>query len=145
VRDKSVSCLRTFVFPTLFCHYAIENIYYVPVEKRSFREIRIEILTLEGVRVPFKDSKSTTKADLHFRRVPTAIQNSCIVIFTTFSMNHLVQYYLRQAGRNSRRDRNGIGPVYASPLYLQRGHGIGSFLGGLFRSVRPFVGPWLKV
>jgi hypothetical protein len=52
-------------------------------------------------------------------------------------MNLLVQYYLRQAGRVSTRDPNGIGPVYASPLYLQRGHGIGSFLGGLFRLERP--------
>jgi hypothetical protein len=54
-------------------------------------------------------------------------------------MNPLVQYYLRQAGRGSGRDPNGIGPIYTSPLYLQRGHGIGSFLGGLFRSVRPLL------
>jgi hypothetical protein len=54
-------------------------------------------------------------------------------------MNPLVQYYLRQAGRGSRRDPGGIGPVYDSPLYLQRGHGIGSFLGGLFGSIRPLV------
>jgi NAD-dependent dihydropyrimidine dehydrogenase PreA subunit len=37
--DKSVRCLRTFTYPSLYCHYAFENIYYVPVEKRSFREI----------------------------------------------------------------------------------------------------------
>jgi hypothetical protein len=59
-------------------------------------------------------------------------------------MNPLVHYYLRQAGRGSRRD-NGIGPVYASPLYLQRGHGIGSFLGGLFRSVRPLLWSGAKI
>jgi hypothetical protein len=51
-------------------------------------------------------------------------------------MNPLIQYYLKQAGRGSRRDPNGIRPVYARPLNLQRGHGIGRFFGGLFRSVR---------
>jgi hypothetical protein len=54
-------------------------------------------------------------------------------------MNPLVQYYLRQAGRDSRRDPNGIGPIYTSPLSLQSGHCIGSPLGGLFRSVRPLL------
>jgi hypothetical protein len=43
VGDKSVRCLRTFTYPSLYCHYAFENIYYVPVEKHSFREIRIEV------------------------------------------------------------------------------------------------------
>jgi hypothetical protein len=57
VGDKSVRCLRTFTYPSLYCHCTFENIYYVPVEKRSFREIRIEALTLEGGRVPFKNSK----------------------------------------------------------------------------------------
>jgi hypothetical protein len=73
VGDKSVRCLRTFIYPSQQCQFAFENIYYVPLEKRSFREIRIEILTLEGVRVPFKDNKSPTKVVLHFRRVPTTI------------------------------------------------------------------------
>jgi hypothetical protein len=47
----------------------------MPVEKRSFREIRIEILTLEGIRIPFRHSKSPTKVVLHFRRVPTNIKS----------------------------------------------------------------------
>jgi hypothetical protein len=37
VGDKSVRCLRTFVFPSVYCHYAFENIYYVPVEKVRFQ------------------------------------------------------------------------------------------------------------
>lgn len=42
-------------------------------------------------------------------------------------------YYMNQAGR-------GIGVIYKGDPH-QRGHGIGSFLGGLFRSVLPlFVG-----
>lgn len=30
-----------------------------------------------------------------------------------------------------------IGPVYATAPFVQRGHGIGSFLAGLFRFIRP--------
>jgi len=33
----------------------------------------------------------------------------------------------------------GIGPIYSAPLYLQRGHGIGIFLGTLFHFVRPLL------
>lgn len=40
-------------------------------------------------------------------------------------------YYLNQAG-------SGFGGVYTSGLY-QKGHGIGSFLGGLFRCVFPLL------
>lgn len=41
------------------------------------------------------------------------------------------EYYLNQAG-------SGFGGVYSSGLY-QKGHGIGSFLGGLFRCVFPLL------
>lgn len=41
------------------------------------------------------------------------------------------EYYLNQAG-------SGFGNVYASGIY-QKGHGIGSFLGGLFRCVFPLL------
>ena len=33
----------------------------------------------------------------------------------------------------------GIGYIYSTPLYFQRGHGIGNFLGTLFRFVRPLL------
>ena len=33
-----------------------------------FQDIRIEFLTLEGKRVPFKDSKTPSKVVLHFRK-----------------------------------------------------------------------------
>jgi len=39
-------------------------------------------------------------------------------------MDPLVRYNLHQAGRGK---NNGILPVYATPLVLQRGYGIGSF------------------
>ena len=53
----------------------------------------------------------------------------------------LVQYYLHQAGRGS---RGGIGPIYSVPPVLQRGHGLGSFLSGLFRLVRPVLWSGMK-
>jgi hypothetical protein len=45
--------------------------------------------------------------------------------------NEIVQYYINQAG-------SGIGTIYSGPLY-QKGYGIGSFLGGLFRACIPFL------
>lgn len=44
-------------------------------------------------------------------------------------------YYLRQIG-------SGYGGIYAGPSY-QRGYGIGSFLGGLFRTISPLL-PFVK-
>lgn len=41
------------------------------------------------------------------------------------------EYYLNQAG-------SGFSNVYAGPAY-QRGYGVGSFLGGLFRSLYPLL------
>ena len=46
--------------------------------------------------------------------------------------NHYTQYYLHQAGGG------GISHYYAGAPY-QKGYGIGSWLGGLFRSVLPFL------
>ena len=53
-------------------------------------------------------------------------------------MDPLVRYYLHQAGRG--RGDDGISPIYINPPFLQRGHRIGSFLGGLWS---PFVRPLL--
>lgn len=46
-------------------------------------------------------------------------------------------YYSHQAG-------SGIGVIYKGTPY-QRGHGIGSFLGGLFRSVLPLLSSGARV
>lgn len=43
----------------------------------------------------------------------------------------LTRYYISQAG-------SGIGELYAGPIY-QKGYGLGSFLGGLFRGVLPIL------
>lgn len=47
------------------------------------------------------------------------------------------EYYLSQAG-------SGIGNVYSGSVY-QKGHGIGSYLGGLFRCVFPLIKSGSKV
>ena len=67
-----VRFLRTFniIVPEDYgVEYQFKNVYYVPLEKRMFRDIRIEILNLAGKRVPFKDSQTPLKVVLHFRRV----------------------------------------------------------------------------
>jgi hypothetical protein len=46
------------------------------------------------------------------------------------SEEDIIKYYINQAG-------SGIGTIYSTPAY-QKGYGIGSFLGGLFRAVIPF-------
>jgi len=53
-------------------------------------------------------------------------------------MHPLETYYLNQAGRGL-SSAPGIGSIYSAPLYLQRGHGIRSFFGTLFRFVRPLL------
>jgi len=69
-----VRFLRTFniIMPEDYGgKYQFENIYYVPVEKRMFPDMRIEIVNLSGEGVPFTDSKNPLKVVLHFRRVIT--------------------------------------------------------------------------
>jgi hypothetical protein len=45
--------------------------------------------------------------------------------------DQIIQYYINQAG-------SGVGSIYSGPLYV-KGYGIGSWLGGLFRAVVPFI------
>jgi len=54
-------------------------------------------------------------------------------------MTSLGQYYIHQAGGGGRGSDSGIGPIYSVPPFIQRGHGIGSFLRGLWRTVRPVL------
>jgi hypothetical protein len=48
-------------------------------------------------------------------------------------MNPLVRYYLQQAVRGN---DGVVGPIYSVPPFVQRGHGIGDILGGIWRVVR---------
>ena len=52
-------------------------------------------------------------------------------------MTPLGHYYVRQAG--GERGDSGIGPIYSVQPFVQRGHGIGSCLRGLWRTVRPVL------
>jgi len=68
--DKLIRCLRTIISPTVYSKHVFNNIYYMPVETRRIRHIRIEIKDLTGKPIKFKDSKVPVKLVLHFRRVP---------------------------------------------------------------------------
>ena len=69
VGSQYVRCLRTFVPPTTYCNDVYEYVYYVPVEKRRFQDIRIDILRQRGEPPKLKPSNVPTKVVLHFRRV----------------------------------------------------------------------------
>ena len=69
VGSQYVRCLRTFAQPTTYCNNTFENVYYLPLEKRRFQYIRIEILRQTGERPNFKASDVPTKVVLHFKRI----------------------------------------------------------------------------
>jgi hypothetical protein len=58
---------------------------------------------------------------------------------TVVYMDPLTTYFLRQAGVGGWSIAESIGPVYSGPPFLQRVHGIGSFLRFLFRIVKPVL------
>jgi len=61
IGTNMVRFLRTFNIITREDYgfeYEFKNVYYVPVEKRMFRDIRIEILNLAGERVSFTDGQT---------------------------------------------------------------------------------------
>jgi len=66
-----VRCMRTFIYPSLSGQHVFDNVYNLPVEKRTFKSIRIEILQLTGKPVEFKSSTTPSYVVLHFRRVST--------------------------------------------------------------------------
>jgi len=64
-----VRCMRTFIYPSHSGQHVFDNVYYLPIEKRTFKSIRIEILQLTGKPGEFKSSTTPSKVVLHFRRV----------------------------------------------------------------------------
>jgi hypothetical protein len=46
-----------------------KNIYYLPVEKRVFQDIHMEMKKLDGEQIHFGDSVVRVNNVLHFRRV----------------------------------------------------------------------------
>jgi len=69
VSQFKVRCVRTFIYPTVFCIHVYENFYYISVEKRMFRQITIQVFDTAGDNVAFNSSKTSAKFVLHFRRV----------------------------------------------------------------------------
>jgi len=68
-----VRCLRSFrIVPTDYeSEYLFQKVYFVPLEKKTFRDIRIQILNQAGDLIPFSDSQTPLKVVLHFRRAIT--------------------------------------------------------------------------
>jgi hypothetical protein len=56
-------------------------------------------------------------------------------------MDPLTAYYVNQGGG---RLNDYIGPMYVGSPYIQQGKGLGSFLAGLFRIVKPILGSGAK-
>jgi len=60
-------------------------------------------------------------------------------------MNPLTRNYIHQAGGGGGSSGSGgVGPIYSVPPFVQQGHGLGSLLGGLFRSIRPLFSSGLR-
>ena len=64
-----VRCMRMYIYPSLSGQIVFDNVYYLPVEKRTFKSIMVEILQLTGKPVEFKSSTTPSKVVLHFRLV----------------------------------------------------------------------------
>ena len=79
VSHSKVRCLRKFILPkafftkvvhpTAFYKEVFENLYYLPVEKRTLRDITIMLTENAGNPIAFPDSKTLAKHVLYFRRV----------------------------------------------------------------------------
>ena len=53
-------------------------------------------------------------------------------------MHPLTRYYIHQVGGGGGGGGGGISPMYSLTPYIQRGRGIGDYLGPLFRALKPW-------
>jgi hypothetical protein len=58
-------------------------------------------------------------------------------------MHPLEVHYLKQAGRG--QYHTAIGPIYTTPPYLQRGHGLGNFFAVYSVGLNPLFGKELRL
>ena len=58
-----VGCIRTFIYLSLSGQYVFDNVYYLHVEKQTFKIIWIEILKLTGKPVEFRSSTKPSVAN----------------------------------------------------------------------------------
>ncbi len=68
VGSQYIRCFRTFVLPKTYCNNVFYNVYYVPVEKRCYQDIHIEVKRKTGEPPELKASDMPTNIVLHFRR-----------------------------------------------------------------------------
>jgi hypothetical protein len=64
-----IRVIRTFILPTTYCNHTFDPVYFMPVEKRRFHDIEIQIKRLDGSTASFRDSEVPVQIVLHFRRV----------------------------------------------------------------------------
>ena len=66
---ENVRLLRTIICPTQLGNHQFQNVYYLPVQRTLFQDIRIELRVSDGGPAAFEDRIISTKVVLHFRRV----------------------------------------------------------------------------
>ena len=69
VSQLNVCYLNTFIHPTTFCNQVFENLYCISVEKRTFRQITVQVFDTAGKSIAFKNRKTPANFVLHFRGV----------------------------------------------------------------------------
>jgi len=69
VGTENVRLLRTRICPTQLGNHMFQNIYYLPIEKKLFQDIRIELRETNGEPAVLEASIIPTKVLLYFRRV----------------------------------------------------------------------------
>ena len=69
VADQNLRKLRIIQYPSIVGEHRFQNIYYLPVEKRVFQDINIQMRLMDGSTVPFEAGILPVKMVLHFRRV----------------------------------------------------------------------------
>ena len=145
VGSQYVRCLRTFVHPTTYCNNIFENVITCPWRNDVFRTY---VLRYFGRRV----SDPTSNLACAYRSRATFQARCRMVVLSIYKylcrrLRHafimkdpLLHYYLQQAGCGS---HSGIRPIYSVPPFMQRGHGLGSFVSGLLRLNRAVL--WSEV
>ena len=69
VADQNLRTLRIIDYPSRDVEHRFQNVYYLPVEKRIFPDITIQMRLMDGSTVPFEAVILPVKMVLHFRRV----------------------------------------------------------------------------
>jgi len=68
VADQNLRTLRIIHYPSVVGEHRFQNIYYLHVEKRVFRDITIQMRLMDGSTVPFEAGILPVKMVLHFLR-----------------------------------------------------------------------------